>query len=430
MTPSRGGNRMETIETEASLGMVAVGPTRIPTRMPLISTPAADDARTAGHPHAPLRQTAVSPPQVNGAMGVVRERMRQVPYLPGRTASDATHRGSSGNSNDARRIIYPRLSSFGVHPIVRIELVRAHLPRRVGIAVLLLALLAPTAAPVAYAQSSTAAHGSRTPRSRALAILGTIVGGLVGFGFTYASGQRGSSRCGPIHCQVFVWAAGGGLLGYFIGRQYDKNFAMYYRGVPPLTPQSVDAQLNGRPTVLAVADSIVAVGGSDGVDIFRGTALTPIAHRARGLHGIDALALAPHNGSLVLGSQAGLYLFPPRRGPGRLIRAGEVGATAASADRVYFGVGNRLEIAPLAADSAQPWPGVAIGAPVRDAALDSARHLLWTITDRALIAFRVSDDSLARIGSIAITGGARRLAILGDRAAVALGEGGVQLYDI
>jgi hypothetical protein len=300
----------------------------------------------------------------------------------------------------------------------------------VGIAVLLLALLAPTAAPVAYAQSSTTAHGSRTPRSRALAILGTIVGGLVGFGFTYASGQRGSSRCGPIHCQVFVWAAGGGLLGYFIGRQYDKNFAMYYRGVPPLTPQSVDAQLNGRPTVLAVADSIVAVGGSDGVDIFRGTALTPIAHRARGLHGIDALALAPHNGSLVLGSQAGLYLFPPRRGPGRLIRAGEVGATAASADRVYFGVDNRLEIAPLAADSAQPWPGVAIGAPVRDAALDSTRHLLWTITDRALIAFRVSDDSLARIGSIAITGGARRLAILGDRAAVALGEGGVQLYDI
>ncbi|HEX6966961.1 MAG TPA: hypothetical protein VF166_14310 [Gemmatimonadaceae bacterium] len=316
---------------------------------------------------------------------------------------------------------------------MRIDLVRAHLPRRVGAALLLVALLAPTVVRRAHAQSSStssAVKSSRTPRSRALAILGTVVGGLVGFGFTYAAGQRGASRCGPIHCPVYVWAAAGGLAGYFIGRQYDKNFAMYYRGATPLSPKSVDADLNGRPAVLAANDSVVAVGGSDGVEMFQSTALTSIGHRARGLHGIDALALAPVNGSLVLGSQAGLYLFPPHQGPGRLVRAGDVRATVASADRVYFSVDDRLEIAPLAADSAHPWPGIAVGAPVRDAALDTTRHLLWTITDGALIAFRVGDDSLERIGSVPVTGGAQRLAILGNRAAVAVGENGVLLYDI
>lgn len=314
---------------------------------------------------------------------------------------------------------------------MRIDPARAYVRRRAAAVLLLLALLAPTGARPVSAQSSNTAASGRTPRSRVLAIVGTVVGGLVGFGFTYAAGQRGSSRCGPIHCQVFIWAAGGGILGYFIGRRYDRNFEMYYRGATPLRPISVDVELEGRPEVVAASDSLVAVGGNTGVEIFRGNAsLTLRAHRARGLHGIDAVSLAPTTGALVLGSHAGLYLFPPRQGPGRLVRAGAVRAMAASADRVYFGVDDRLEIAPLAADSARTWPGVAVDAPVRDAALDTTRHVLWTITDRALMAFRVSDDSLERVGRVGITGGARRLAILGDRAAVAIGEGGVLLFDI
>lgn len=291
-------------------------------------------------------------------------------------------------------------------------------------------LLAPTAPCAAYAQDAGEVP-HRTPRSRSLAILGTLAGGLIGLGFSVASGKGTHGQCAGVNCAVVVGAVGGGLAGFFVGREYDKNYAMYYRGAAPLRPTSIDADLDGVPDVLAVSDSVIAVGGSAGVQVFRNDdALTTSTRRARGIRGLDVLAIAPGAGNLVVGSPAGLYLFPPREGRGTLIRAGEVGAATASSDHVYFGVNDRLEIAPLTTDSAHRWPGITLGAPVLDVALDSARHLLWGITDRELIAFRIVADSLSRVGDAPIEGGAHRLAILGNRAAVAIGEAGVLLFDI
>jgi hypothetical protein len=295
---------------------------------------------------------------------------------------------------------------------------------------LLFALLAAMVARPVAAQERDASSG-RTPRSRVLAIVGVLAGGLVGLGFSLASDQHGHGRCGAVPCAVFAGAAGGGILGFFIGHEYDRNFRMYYRGVPPLQPPSITADLNGTPTLLAVRDGLVAVAGSAGVQTFRSTGgLALEAHRGGGLHDIDALDIALDSGRLVLGSSAGLYLFPPRQGRGTLIRSGAVGAAATSRDHVYFGVGDRIEVAPLLAASVHGWPGVTLATPLRDAELDTLHHVLWGITGRALVAFDVTADSLARLSTMPIDGGGSQLAIQHDRAAIALGERGVLLVDI
>jgi hypothetical protein len=291
------------------------------------------------------------------------------------------------------------------------------------------ALLVCTVAPPLRAQVDE--PSGRVPRSRTLAIAGTLAGGLIGLGFSVASDQRGHGRCGAVPCGVFAWAAAGGVVGYFIGRQYDRNFAMYYRGTRPLRPQSTSVALDGTPTALAVRDSLVAVAGRAGIQTFQSAeALTSYQHRGGGLRGVDVLDIVPGSDGLALGSPAGLYLFPPRQGRGTLIRAGVVGAAAASRDRVYFGVGDRLETAPITADSVRPWPGITLRMPLRGAVLDTVRSVLWGITDRALVAIRARGDSLARISETPLAGGASQLAVHGNRAAIALGERGVLLFDV
>jgi hypothetical protein len=321
----------------------------------------------------------------------------------------------------------------GEHPAMCPDRFRIVSHRRTAIvarALLLFMLLAAIVARPVPAQERDASSG-RTPRSRVLAIVGVLAGGLIGLGFSFASDQHGHGRCGAVSCAIYAGAAGGGILGFFVGHEYDRNFTMYYRGATPLQPPSVAANLAGTPTLLAVRDGLVAVGGSAGVQTFHSTGtLAPEAHRGGGLHGIDALDIALDSGRLVLGSAAGLYLFPPRQGRGTLIRSGAVGAAASSRDHVYFGVDDRIEVAPLLADTVRGWPGVALDAPLRDAELDTLHHVLWGLTDRALVAFRVTADSLARLSRTPIVGGGSRLAIEHDRAAIALGERGVLLVDI
>src|SRR6185312_14646767 len=126
-------------------------------------------------------------------------------------------------------------------------------------------------------------------------------------------------------------------------------------------------------------DSEAAVGGSAGVQLFSATdpRLMPIGHRANGLRGVDALAMAPGTGWLAIGSRSGLYLYPPVRGPGILVGRAGVSSIAAAETRIFVAVADRVEIVPVTADSARPWPGTALGAPVRDLALDEPRAVVW-----------------------------------------------------
>ena len=263
------------------------------------------------------------------------------------------------------------------------------------------------------------------PKSLTLGIAGVIIGGLVGFGFSRGGKQPGSQM-------TVIGAAAGGLAGFFIGRQFDERRAVTYRGAPSLRIPNVAIGLDGDPNVLAVRDSEAAVGGSAGVELFNAAdpQLTPIGHRANGLRGVDALAMAPGTGWLAIGSRSGLYLYPPVRGPGILVGRAGVSSIAAAETRIFAAVDDRVEIVPVTADSARSWPGTALGAPVRDVALDEARAVIWASTDRELVALHLTGDSLVRIGSAPLPGIGLRMTIEGATAAVAMGEKGVAVFDI
>ncbi len=309
---------------------------------------------------------------------------------------------------------------------------RPHRPRRVargrvrvagGLA--LLAALASVAPPSRAQQDSVLTEkGGKKTKARALAVVGLLVGGAAGYAL-------GATQKPTNYSVVVAGAVIGGVTGWLVGRQYDELHAVQFRGVQPISPRTVDVDLEGEPTALAVNDSRVAVAGSEGVQIFAsGASLIPTNSRAAGLLGIVAVDLAPRTQFLALGSGVGLYLFPPRQGRGVLVSEGGVAAVAASEGRVFFASGSRVAVAPVDADSTARWPGLVLGAPLRALAFDAARAILWAATDERLVALRVMGDSLAIIGSAAIDGAARRVAALGDRVAVAVGTGGVRVFDV
>jgi hypothetical protein len=158
--------------------------------------------------------------------------------------------------------------------------------------------------------------------------------------------------------------------------------------------------------------------------------LLPIGTRATGLHGIGAIDLAPRSGWLALGSRTGLYIYPPNRGPGVLVRRANVSAVAAAETRIFVALENRVESVPVNADSAREWRGTTLSAPVRDIVVDEARAILWASTDRELVALHIQGDSLVNIGAVPLSGIGLRVAIEGAVAAVAMGEKGVAIIDI
>jgi hypothetical protein len=295
--------------------------------------------------------------------------------------------------------------------------------------VLCFAIAATTLAPIASTVDAQD-RGGRFPRKYLFSLIGAAVGTAVGGSYIAFQGQSQPGNCGDPSCVVTVTVVAGALIGYMIGREFDELHALRYRGGAPLNPQSIAAGLAGDPTLLTVEDDLVAIGGTAGVQLFRSTpnALRADGRRAAGVRGIAALDLA-QPGAMALGSVTGLYLFPPREGPGTLVRPGEIGATATTVDRVFIGSGSRVESAPLSADTARTWPGVDVGAQVRDLEVDLARNIVWAITDSALVALRIAGDSLESLSRTPFDSRARALAIEGSRIAVAFGEQGVRLYD-
>jgi hypothetical protein len=303
------------------------------------------------------------------------------------------------------------------------------------LAPMLLAPLAPVTAAAQQGGGTIAAPPHRTPRSKIFAIAGAVIGAAAGFGYAKASESGVHGGCLGIQCVIVGTTVGGALFGYFIGREYDLTYASRYHGVAPLNPPNTSVDLAGDPVALAINDSLIAIGGSAGVQLVSlGTGFHAQALRAGGLRGIGVVTVAPETGWLALGSPSGLYLFPPPplgHQPGSLVREGDIGTATATADRVFFGVDDRIEAAPLpaAAETTRAWPGVNVDATPRDLALDGSRSLLWAVTDRALVSYKIAGDSLVRVGSTPLEGAGRRLALTHDTVIVAMGERGVRLFD-
>ncbi|HET7457131.1 MAG TPA: hypothetical protein VFJ74_05730 [Gemmatimonadaceae bacterium] len=324
----------------------------------------------------------------------------------------------------------------------------ARRPSRVGrrateTALLVISLASPLAAPLAEAQGvarsemaatyspkSQRPHEHRIPRRLLFAAIGTALG--TALAVSYSGGEAAQGACSSNTCVSAVTIGSATFVGYLVGREFDQLHAIRYRVGAPLTPKAVSAPLSFSPTTITVGDSDVAVGGPGGVDVFAARRVlgTP-TRRASGIRGITSLALVSPSGALVVTSPTGVFLYPPHTGSGSLVRDGAASASAAgAAGRIFFSTGTRVEVAPAAAvDSARSWPGLDLGRAVQTMTFDAARGVLWVGADSVLFALRPAGDSLERVGQLSIAAGIRRVAVSGTRLALALGEGGVRLYD-
>lgn len=272
----------------------------------------------------------------------------------------------------------------------------------------------------------------RTPRSLLFAAIGAATGAAVSGVYAFTENDNASAgNCTTGRCVLTVASASGLLVGFMIGREFDTLHELRYRGGVPLYPRGEAVGLATEPFALAVRDTLIAVGSRAGVQVISNTSSLKLGEkRASGIRGIAAIDLLPGIGAIALGSPSGFYLYPPRTGPGMLLREGETSALISSPERVYFATGTRIESAPFAADTLREWPGVEVGSRVLAMAFDDSRAILWAVTDTTLLSFRPAGDSLVTIGTVRLPARARSVAIGGNLLTVAMGEGGVVLYDV
>ena len=283
-----------------------------------------------------------------------------------------------------------------------------------------------SAAPLSLAaqRDADAVASGRTPRRVLLGIVGALAGGAGGALLHRDAG----TTCRA--CDVGAGAVIGGLAGYFIGRELDQMYAIRYRGAARLRIPFVEQALDGDPLTLAARDTLLAVATSTGVTILSSTdALLMRGRRATGIRGITALDVTIRTHALAVAAPPGLYLYPPVRGAGVLLREGTIQAASASDDHVFFAVGSRIEWAPVNSDSAQRWPGLELHAPVVDLEWESRRRILWALTDTLILALQWDGDSLRTTSRMPVEAGGRSLTTGGDRIAVARGSAGLMLLD-
>jgi hypothetical protein len=294
-------------------------------------------------------------------------------------------------------------------------------------ACLLIPVLLLSTAPLSLTAQSDRVAGAtpRTPRRTLLAVIGAVIGGSGG-ALLHRDGSGTACRA----CTIGGGALIGGAAGLFIGRELDQMHAVRYRGVPRLRIPFVEESLDGDPLVLTARDTLLAVGTSTGVTILSSTgALLTRGRRANGIRGISALDLTSRTHALVVAAPTGLYLYPPVRGPGLLLREGTIQAVSASDDHVFFALGRRIEWAPLNVDSATLWRGLDVAAPVSDLEWESRRRILWALTDTLILGLTWDGDSLRTSSRTRVEAGGRSLTIHGDRIAAALGSAGAVLLD-
>jgi hypothetical protein len=258
--------------------------------------------------------------------------------------------------------------------------------------------------------------------------LGALGGAAVSSVYLDAPGKRGNA-CGGGKCTILL-ALAGGTVGYLTGLQSERLRALRLRGQRPIRIESTAADLSGEPAAVAARGPTVAVAGLGGVQLFASDgALEPVAKVASGIERVTGVDLAPRTGRLLLAAPTGVYLYP-LVGAGVQLRDGDAAAVATGADRVFYAVGARVESAPNSLDSAGSGPGITLDEPVAALRFDDATGLLWAVTDGSLVALRPSADTVTLVGRAALPGTARRLAVTRDWAAVALGDGGVVIFDV
>ena len=148
----------------------------------------------------------------------------------------------------------------------------------------------------------------------------------------------------------------------------DEHRAALFNGAKSLRIPNVAVALEEEPAVLAVRDSVVAVGGNQGIQLFSSmdVRLMPVGTRAAVCmalaRSISHLAAA---GSRSDPAPDSVHLSA-ERGPGVLVQRANMNAVAAAETRIFAAVENRVESVPVNADSTRDWRGTSLSAPVRD----------------------------------------------------------------
>ena len=186
------------------------------------------------------------------------------------------------------------------------------------------------------AQAGDAAPADRrASRRTVMAIVGAIAGGAGG---AFFSRQAAEGACQG--CYIAAGALIGGIAGFFIGRELDQMHDVRFRGVPRMRIPFDEQALDGDPLALTARDTLLAVATTTGVTILSSTGdLRALARRANGIRGISALDLTSRTHAMAVATPTGLYLYPPIRGPGVLLREGTIQAASASDDHVFFAIG-------------------------------------------------------------------------------------------
>lgn len=286
-------------------------------------------------------------------------------------------------------------------------------------------LLSTTPLSLTAQSDRTAVETTRIPRRTVLTVVGAVIGGTGGALF-HRDGSGTACRACTIGAGVLIGAAA----GLVIGRELDQMHAVRYRGVPRLRIPFLEQSLDGDPLALTARDTLLAVATSTGVTILSSTGLLLArGRRANGIRGISAVDLTGRTRALVVAAPTGLYLYPPVRGAGVLLREGTIQAVSASDDHVFFALGPRIEWAPLNVDSARLWPGLDVHGPVADLEWEDRRRILWALTDTLILGLTWDGDSLRTSSRTRVKAGGRSLTTHGDRIAVALGGAGAVILD-
>ena len=264
----------------------------------------------------------------------------------------------------------------------------------------------------------------RLPRRAVMAVVGALAGSAGGALFHRQAGNGCSA------CYIGAGSALGAIAGYFIGRDFDRSYALRYHGAARLRIPFLEQPLDGDPLTLAARDTLLAVATSSGVTLFSSTrGLAPLSRRATSIRNIGAVELLPRSHALLVAAPTGLYGYPAARGAGVLLREGTIQAAIATETHLFLAAGPRIEASPLAPDSNRPSPVIDLHAAVTDMEWDTARQLLWALTDTLLVALRLSGDALQVSSLTRVDAGGRTLASQGDKIAIAYGSDGLAVLD-
>lgn len=297
-------------------------------------------------------------------------------------------------------------------------------PRRLGVALLLVALTASSVS------AQNVSH-SRFPRKWLVGTMGALIGGLVS-GFYAVGSERDIGGCSSDLCVVTVVTMTSGLVGYLIGNEMDHLYRVRYAHAPPLKVSGTSLPLSVLGNDITLSRRRLFVAGEGGVELVDAdSTMNRVGLRARGLRGIGPVSSDSASNTLLIGTGVGLYKFQLEGDePGTLARSGEISAVSGDGSRVALGLGPAFQIG-LVEDTIRM-----LGEPMSEDTriVDLAwvgNDLLWVLSEERLVSYRVSaEGTLEALGADTLPATARRLTISDTLALIAAGTGGVYLIAI